>query len=282
MAVYFVTGKLGSGKSLVCVGKIQDYLHQKRRVATNLDIYTDKLMSRKNKQPIIRLPDKPRPVDLINLGYGTDKVDEDTNGLIVLDECGTWLNSRTWNDPERAGFVDWMLHARKYGWDILFIIQDISIVDKQIRMTMCEHLVMCRRLDRIRVPFLSSITQAIFGIRLTLPKIHRAKVHYGDNEQSIVSDVWSYRGHHLYPAYDTRQVFSEDKLTLDDNEVDMRASYTLLSHWHIAGRYYQRRPLFNITNPIQLLLIPTWLLVQAVSKISNTPARSSGVLRSSS
>ncbi|MFK4136821.1 zonular occludens toxin domain-containing protein, partial [Pseudomonas luteola] len=37
MAVYFVTGKLGSGKSLVAVGKIRDYMIAGRRVATNLD-----------------------------------------------------------------------------------------------------------------------------------------------------------------------------------------------------------------------------------------------------
>ncbi|EBN6690252.1 zonular occludens toxin, partial [Salmonella enterica] len=34
MPVYFVTGKLGSGKTLVAVGKIRDYLVAGRRVAT--------------------------------------------------------------------------------------------------------------------------------------------------------------------------------------------------------------------------------------------------------
>ncbi len=38
MAVNFLTGKLGSGKTLCVVGKIRDYLKQGRRVATNLDL----------------------------------------------------------------------------------------------------------------------------------------------------------------------------------------------------------------------------------------------------
>ena len=37
MAVYFITGKLGSGKSIAAVGKIRDYLNEGRAVATNLD-----------------------------------------------------------------------------------------------------------------------------------------------------------------------------------------------------------------------------------------------------
>ncbi|SEE79563.1 zonular occludens toxin domain-containing protein [Pseudomonas anguilliseptica] len=58
MAVYFVTGKLGSGKSLVAVGKIRDYLSEGRRVATNLDLWLDEMFTY-HDQPAIRLPDKP-------------------------------------------------------------------------------------------------------------------------------------------------------------------------------------------------------------------------------
>ncbi|WP_303314291.1 zonular occludens toxin domain-containing protein [Dickeya fangzhongdai] len=38
MAVYVVTGKLGSGKTLVAVGKIQEKLVSGCKVATNLDL----------------------------------------------------------------------------------------------------------------------------------------------------------------------------------------------------------------------------------------------------
>ena len=124
MTVYFVTGKLGSGKSLVSVGKIRDYLIAGRRVATNLDLYLDEMFTH-NKSPVSRLPDKPRIEDMLALGDGYESEnardnDESHYGLIVLDECGTWLNSREWNDKGRRALIDWFLHARKRRWDVIF------------------------------------------------------------------------------------------------------------------------------------------------------------------
>jgi hypothetical protein len=280
MAVYFVTGKLGSGKTLVTVGAIKDRLKQNRKVATNLDINVEHIMKLNNKTSITRLPDKPRPVDLTNLGYGSQSVEEETYGLIVLDECGTWLNSRTWNDKERADFVDYMLHARKYGWDVMFIIQDISVVDKQIRLSMCEHLVVCKRLDRLQIPILSAFTK-IFGFKVRFPKIHRAIVFYGETTQDLVADKWTYRARDLYPAYDTRQIFKMDTITQGETETDMRSTYCLLPRWHVEGRYHVAKKLPLPRNFHQLLVYPTWLLLQLIGKISKAPSRSGGALRSS-
>ena len=49
MAVYAVTGKLGSGKSLVSVSRISDALIKNLKVATNLDINLKVLCTKKNK-----------------------------------------------------------------------------------------------------------------------------------------------------------------------------------------------------------------------------------------
>jgi len=38
MSVYFVTGKLGNGKTLVTVGRIRDAIRAGCKIATNLDI----------------------------------------------------------------------------------------------------------------------------------------------------------------------------------------------------------------------------------------------------
>ncbi len=266
MAVYFITGKLGSGKTLVTVGKAKDYLQRGAKVATNLDLNVEKLTKRSSKTSFYRLPDKPRISDLELIGYGSEEFDESTFGLIILDECGTWLNARSWNDKERVNFVDWMLHARKRGWDILFIVQDISIIDKQLKMTLCEHLVVCRRLDRMKIPFLSNLIKYVTGLRVTMPKVHTAKVYYGDSEQDYLTDRWTYRGHDLYEAYDTRQVFSDDKFIHEEKEIDFRATYSVLSRWHIDGRYFQRKPLFDwLTNLLQILLLPLWLLTKTIN-----------------
>ena len=228
MAVYFVTGKLGSGKSLACVDKIRDYLSAGRKVATNLDLYLDGMFTYHDKSAT-RLPDKPRASDMEALGYGYDHEDDRHNdesqyGLIVLDECGTWLNSREWNDKDRRKLIDWFLHARKNRWDVMFLIQSIDACDTQLVSSLCEHLVVCRRMDKFKVA------------RIPLPRFHIANVYYGRTTEVRV-DRWTYRGTDLFDAYDTRQKFRDDVLYTEGGPVDMRAPYTMLSAHHLKGRY---------------------------------------------
>lgn len=241
MSVYIITGKLGSGKSIAAVGKIREYLQQGRRVATNLDLYLEQLLPAKSKQTVVRIPDKPRLQDLENLGTGSglpvDDYDESKFGLLVLDELGSWFNARTWNDKSRQELIDWFIHARKYHWDILLLVQDVENIDKQLRNSLCEHLVVCRRLDRVGIPFISFIIKTFTGVRVTLPKIHVASVYYGENRQALRVDRWLYRGSDLYKAYRTGQVFSFDEKWIHGQMVDMRASYSMLSAWHLKGRY---------------------------------------------
>ncbi|ECW6490589.1 assembly protein [Salmonella enterica subsp. enterica serovar Rubislaw] len=213
MTVYVVTGKLGSGKTLVTVAKIQDAIVEGRPVATNLNLNLHNMpqVGRMAKSPrVIRLPDKPQLSDLEAIGKGNLSYDESRNGLIVLDECGTWFNARTWADKSRQAVINWCLHARKLGWDIIFIIQDLSLIDKQVRLSMAEYVVYCRRFDRITVPFLGLIWKLLTGSRLLLPQVHFGLVKYGDTSTSLVADRWMYRGRGLYAAYDTRQIFSDN------------------------------------------------------------------------
>jgi hypothetical protein len=211
MAVYFITGKLGSGKTLVSVGKIRDALQEGRKVATNLELRLQFLVGPQAKKCVVyRLPDKPVATDMFALGSGNDTYDEEKNGLIVLDECGTWFNARDWQDRSRKALIDWLLHARKLGWDILFIIQDVSMIDKQARKSICEHVVYCRRLDRLSIPILDTVAKLVRKKGIPKPKLHLAIVKYGDLPNSLTVDKWLYRGTDLYRAYDTKQAFIED------------------------------------------------------------------------
>jgi hypothetical protein len=261
MAVYFVTGKLGSGKSLACVDKIRDYLAAGRRVATNLDLWLDEMFTL-NQATATRLPDKPRSEDMHALGQGYESedprdYDESKFGLIVLDECGTWLNSREWNDKDRRKLIDWFLHARKHRWDVMFLIQDIESCDAQIVRSLCEHLVVCRRMDRFKIA----------GIKL--PRMHVANVYYGRTAEVRV-ERWVYRGSDLHSSYDTRQVFKDGVEYYDAGPVDMRAPYTMLSAWHLKGRYLppseqgvpltRRLGLFVAGLIVKPLLYAWWLL----------------------
>jgi len=227
MSVYCVTGKLGNGKSLVCVGRIRDALRKGLRVATNLDINLRAMATKTSRNiDLIRIPDKPKIEDLdaIGKGYQGD-YDEDKFGLLVLDECGTWFNSRNWQDKDRKAVNDWFLHARKLGWHVYIIIQDISILDSQARDAIAELLVECRRLDKLRVPFLAPLVKLCIGVNVTFPRIHRAKVTYADG---LLSDVWTYRGNDLFACYDTRQAFLQSY---------PHGTHSILTPWHTHGRY---------------------------------------------
>ena len=238
MAVYFVTGKLGSGKTLACVGRIRDAMIQGRRIATNLDLELDVLLHPRSTQTITRLPDKPTVVDMHAIGRGQDGIEEEWNGVIVLDELGSWLNSRAWGDKERQPFIDWLLHSRKFGWDVYFIAQGLEMVDKQVRMALVEFHVICRRWDRLAIPFVTSL----FGVRP--PKIHMGIVKYGTDINSLTVDRWWYRAHDLYAAYDTKQVFRDAEIIVVDNfsvAVPHVGVHTVLSPWYVKGRFLPPR-----------------------------------------
>jgi hypothetical protein len=209
MAVYFITGKLGCGKTLCTVGKIRDYLEQGRRVATNLDINLTAFTKHDSMAYVTRVPDKPSLRDLEIIGEGCEESNEDKYGLLVLDELGTWFNSRNWRDKERLDTIDWFLHARKKHWDIFFIVQNINSLDDQLVSALCEHLVICKRTDRLSIPIIGPILKTI-GFTKVLPKIHVAKVYYGQSVTSMPVDRWWYRGKDLYSAYNTDQIFDDE------------------------------------------------------------------------
>ncbi|KGR35538.1 assembly protein [Vibrio campbellii] len=247
-SVYFVTGKLGSGKTLTAVGKIREAFLRGVPVATNLDINLKEMLGRdKRNTRLYRLPDKPKVDDLKVIGSANKSYDTTKDGLIVLDECGTWFNSRTWNDKSRQELIDHLLHIRKLGWDVIFIVQDISIVDKQARLALAEHTVFCRRLDRMKVPFISAaISIVTLGqLKLKMPKLHIGIVKYGDNANSLTVDKWPLWGTDLYAAYDTKQMFR-------NNYED--GVYSVLPPYYTHGRYTVPYTLKNIMRITKIYL----------------------------
>lgn len=233
MSDYLVYGKKGNGKSLVCVGRIRDALLAGKPVATNLDLFLEKLLPSDSRNvKCYRLPDRPTIDDLRLLGRGSDQVDESTYGMIVLDECATMLNARSFNDKGRKEMLDWFVHSRKLGWDTYFICQNPVQIDKQVRESLVDLTVSCKRLDKVRVPFIGAFTKNVLGFELRPPKIHVATVRYGSGNEAMVNDRWTYRGVSLFDGYDTRQVFRDDY---------SHGTFSYLSPWHVEGRTKARK-----------------------------------------
>lgn len=210
MAVYSVEGKLGTGKTKFCVWMAQQAMRAGRAVASNVELNPIKLTPERPRN-YIRIPDKPTADDLAAIGHGNpDNYDEEKNGVLILDELGTWLNARSFQDKSRAGVIDWLIHARKHGWDVFLIVQDANMIDKQVRESLIEYQCRCIRLDKIRIPFIGKLLGIIGGRAGYLPRMHitTARVGYGVN--AIVAERWTYRGDDLHAAYDTRQIFRSD------------------------------------------------------------------------
>ena len=223
MAVYAVQGKLGTGKSKFCVWMAQQAILQGRRVAGNLDI-NQHLLTPSKPAGYIRIPDKPTAFDLDSVGHGNPgSYDETMNGVLILDELGTWLNSRSFQDKERAHLLDWLIHARKKGWDVYLIVQDVMMIDKQVREALVEYSCNCIRMDKVKIPFVGwigsiamDVAQAITGNPRTgikwgyLPFFHLVTARVGSGTAAVVADRWTYIGKDLHACYDTRQIFRTD------------------------------------------------------------------------
>lgn len=211
MPIYSVEGKLGTGKTKFAVWQAKRALLQGRRVASNVDLYLDRLVPHKAVH-YVRIPDKPTAWDLEAVGHGNpDSYDEDRNGVMILDELGTWLNARSFQDRGRAAVLDWLIHARKLGWDVYLIVQDSGMIDKQVREALIEYRVKMFRGDKIKIPVIGGILHDLFGGRAGyLPRFHLAVARVGDGQNAVVAERWTFRGDDLHAAYDTRQVFRPD------------------------------------------------------------------------
>lgn len=267
--IYVLTGHLGSGKTLLAVRLAQEYLEQGRPVASNMTLNLEHLMPVRSRATAVKLPYIPSAEHLSALGRAVpddQDYDESKFGLILLDEAGTWLNSRDWQDKGRRALFQWITHARKYGWDVALIIQDFEALDAQIRRAVTEIYVGCARLDRIKVPYLP----------LRLPRMHLAVGRYGGpNGQKY--KTWIARGTDLFRAYNTREAVRQEIDFADDGSVvDARVMYSMLSAWHLVGRYRTARA------PVRLwlLFVLKWLLAWPALLFDRTALRRGAVLAS--
>ena len=256
MSVYFVTGGLGSGKGLAALFQLKNYASNGLKIAGNLDIHLTNLIPNPNsKISYIRVPDRPTQADLIALGSGNDGYDPDENSLLVLDECATWLNARNWNDKGRAGLIDWLIHSRKHGWDVLLLVQSFETLDKQIIDTLMEYHVSMNNLAKFNIPIVGKLLKGWTKKNrpLKLPTYHFGRVLY---KNLVKADSWSFKGKEFYNSYNTKQIFTET------NDF---SSHCLLSNWHTTGRYLTQNIKFSI---VRYLIIN---LLKFAYTISNTP-----------
>lgn len=231
------TGKRGAGKTLGALFVAKRYLREGRIVATNVDLILENLTEPWSKTHAIRLPDHPSADDLNAMGLGNpDPTNESRNGLLLLDELSTFLNSREWQGKGRGEVLAWLVQSRKFGWDLLLLAQHPKQIDVQVRDSLVELHGVARRADKIRVPVLGPLWKFITGKPLKFPKVHFISLLYGFDKGAPISDRFAFFGRELYSAYNSLQKINP----ITGNQ----HLYTLLPAWHVKGRYMSKMNLF--------------------------------------
>jgi|CEGC01.1.fsa_nt_gi hypothetical protein len=262
MIFRFVTGRLGTGKTLVSVGVALQYLKKGRMVATNVDLYPENFSDKHNKTVrIYRLPDHPSSDDLKSLPPGNKTLvpgpdgslipgpnyDPSANSLLLLDELAQFLNTRSYGDKDRLRIISFLVLLRKRGWDAYFIVQHIDMVDKQIREALAQETGYCRDMSRIPIPLLGTLTRKLTGRTLTFPKSFRVTFRDGYSSDGLKIESKTISSHGVRNCYNTAQVLDREYVPpWAINHYGTAGPHMLLTPWHLVGYKLPRpQPLYQ-------------------------------------
>lgn len=244
--IYIVTGKLGAGKSLVTVQRMIDYAAEGLKIAANFPVDFGPICMKDDSKlaatSVTVLSPIPTSSQLHALGKGGPF--EDKAGLLVLDECAQFLNSRTWQGEDRQNMINWLLHARKLCWDVILVVQHERMLDKQVRDALAEYLVVVKRTDRLKIPFMP----------IPMPRFHVGTVRYGLEPNAMVADRWITRGDLPMQCYNTSEIFDGDQ-----------PAYTKLSHATLKRWYPNEYP--SKTNPFEFIRLTPKILLYALVRL---------------
>lgn len=259
-----LTGKRGEGKTLIATMLAKRYIGQGRPVATNINFNLDKIAPPWNKTVITRLSDAPTSAELKALAPANLTYNEDKNGLILLDEVSGFLNSHDWRDSDTKEVRFWLAQSRKDGWDLLFLTQDPKQIDAQIRNSLFELHGIARNMNKVGIPVVSFLFQWFFGVKLRLPPFHVFTMRYGFGNNAAMANTEVVGGSNLFDCYDTKQKINPAASELGNPQIFGSAPATMLSAWHLRGRYMG---VFKMYGKIAFSMLVIGLLVGSLSTI---------------
>lgn len=153
MALAIYTGSVGSGKSYHAVKDIVEKLSYRRHntVVANFGItFNEKHVRKGVDRRFFYVSDEQleTPDHLMHLAIRNDWVGVEGRTLLVIDEAAVYFNSRDWNakGDVRMKWIKFIVNSRKWGYDIVFISQDIRMIDRQMR-SIIEHNVQHAKLN---------------------------------------------------------------------------------------------------------------------------------------
>ncbi|MGG1310893.1 zonular occludens toxin domain-containing protein [Bacillus smithii] len=125
-------GPVGSGKSYHALKRGID--HVKNRNSFVVANFPIRPKNKKEEDRWIYMEDF-EPKDLIRLSFERKSFGHEGRALLIIDEAGIWFNSRDWQiDPQkRKEWIKFFSQTRKFGYDVILIVQDERMLDRQIR-----------------------------------------------------------------------------------------------------------------------------------------------------
>lgn len=132
-------GAVGSGKSYHALKRgLEKVTERGSFVVANFPINPK---TQKEKERWIFLEDFS-PEDLIRLSFERKSYGKEGKALLIIDEAGIWFNSRDWqiNPQKRKEWIKFFSQSRKFGYDVILIVQDERMLDRQIRKLAEYHI----------------------------------------------------------------------------------------------------------------------------------------------
>ena len=160
--IQILTGKIGAGKTLHAVEFMYEALLEGRRVATNVEVFYNKLahLGLKEKGKLIE-EEQLLHIDLnenrdwhIDIPWGV----AGKPTLVVLDEIHLFFNSRDYAETDRKHreMLSFLSQSRKAAVDILFVAQVASQVEKQFR-SQAKNEIYINEFGNVHLPILGKI-----------------------------------------------------------------------------------------------------------------------------
>ena len=132
--IYFYSGRPGSGKSLHCAKMIDTYHRKGKNVICNFEVNENFWKHRHCKKNKL-LGDYGKIAQLTNKYHKRNARGQiiEKQTLLIIDECQTMFNSRSWNQKGRSQWVIFFTQHRKFGYTVILVSQHKDLIDKQIR-----------------------------------------------------------------------------------------------------------------------------------------------------
>lgn len=264
-----IQGSLGSGKSMVAMYELVDQLQSGGVVACNFTLTPDwsirlaemsilcRLGFRDTKKlahsywercfkvgdpgTMIELSGE-RGCNLAKMCTGKRKGKREGKGLLILDDCHHFFNSRTFTANKK--YVEFFANARKYGWRTLLITHSVENIDKQIR-SYIEIESRFRNLQKVKIPFTPFSLSPFFPVFAIRRKYYGLGVGSGSNHSF---DLYPF-SKSIASLYDTLERFNSDNV-LDAVQYQGESPY--------SPPVKIRKPKINEKKPYRLLIDPEY------------------------